>query len=395
MKIKSIREADVKDKVVLLRVDFNVPIEKGEVKDDIRMRRALPTIEHLLKENAKIVIMSHLGRPKGKTVKELMLDPVAKQLGKLIGKSVKKLDQCVGDEVEKAIKKMNPGDVILLENTRFYKEEEECEEKLCKQLAALGDIYVNDSFGTAHRKHASTYGIAKHIPAYAGFLIEKEVEKLSQLMKNVKKPLTIIIGGAKIDTKIGLIQNFLPKADYFLVGGGLANTFLAGAGFDVAESLYEPEKVELAREIMMEVEALREKLILPVDVIVADEIGDNVRTLDIPVEDVMGNMKILDIGTKTIAKFAEIIGKSKTVVWNGPIGLYEYAPFRRGTAQIGDAITENKELDTIIGGGDTLDAIRMLGFEEEEFTHVSTGGGAMLAFLEGGTLPGIEIVLKK
>lgn len=394
MKIRTLREADLKNKVVLLRVDFNVPLEDGEITEDTRMKRALPTIEYILEQNTKLIIMSHLGRPKGEVKEDLKLDPVAKHLSKLINRPVKKLDHCIGPDIEKAVKAMKPGDVVLLENTRFYKEEEKNDPEFSKKLSELGEIYINDSFGTAHRKHASTYGIAKHIPTYAGFIIENEVKQLTELSETKSRPVTIIIGGAKIDTKIGLIKNFLPKADYFLLGGGLANTFLAAKGFDVGESLYEPDQLDFAQEIIMDIEVLKEKMILPVDVIVADKIGDDVKTLDIPVEDVMGDMKILDIGTKSIKKFTEIIGKSKTVVWNGPLGLYEHKPFRRGTAQIGDALTMTKGLKTIVGGGDTLDALHDLGFEENQFTHVSTGGGAMLAFLEGTVIPGIEIVLK-
>lgn len=394
MKIRSLRQANLKNKRVLVRVDFNVPLAKGKITDDSRLVRTLPTIKYLLKKDAKIILLSHLGRPNGKKVKALKLNPVAKHLSQL-GVVVKKLDDCVGPAVEKAVAAMKPGQIIMLENTRFHKEEEKCDPAFSKQLARLGDLFVNDSFGTAHRAHATTYGIAKYLPTYCGLLLEKEINTLFKLMKKTKHPLALIIGGSKIDTKIGLIRNFIGKADYFLIGGGLANTFLAGAGYDIGKSLYERNKVELAREIMLEVEAFKENFVLPNDVVVADKISDQAKTLDLPIEDVMGNMKILDIGIKTLKKFHTLLHTAKTIVWNGPLGLYEKKPFSRGTLTIAKTLAtlKNKGIKTIIGGGDTVDAIKQLGISEKKFTHVSTGGGAMLEFLEGATLPGIKIVL--
>jgi phosphoglycerate kinase len=385
----------VAKKRVLIRVDFNVPVENGKILDDSRMLATLPTLKYLLSKKAKIVIMSHLGRPDGKKVKDLKMDPVAQHLSKLLKKPVIKMDECVGSKVEKTVAKMKPGEIVFLENTRFYKEEEKCDAKFSKQLASLGDVYVVDSFGTAHRAHASTYGVAKYLPAYAGLLMEKEVKTLTELMKKTVHPLTIIIGGAKIDTKIGLITNFLPIADYFLIGGGLANTFLAAEGFDIGQSLYEKDKVSTAQEILMEAEVLQDKFIIPTDAIVADEISDTAETLDLPVEDVMGDMKILDVGTKTLAKFVEAIKKSKTVVWNGPVGLFEKKPFGMGTKIIAQTLAKAKSCKTIIGGGDTVDALKHFGVSEKKFTHVSTGGGAMLEFLEGNKLPGVEIIFEK
>jgi phosphoglycerate kinase len=393
MKIRSIRQAKVTGKRVLMRVDYNVPLSNGKVSDDTRIRETLPTINFLLKKKAEIILMSHLGRPDGKVKKDMRLDPVAKQLSKLLKKKVTKLDDCVGPKVEKAVSAMKPGDVILLENTRFHAEEEKCDKAFSKQLAKLGDIYAVDAFGTAHRAHASTYGISLYLPAYAGFLMEKEVKVLSELMQKTKHPLTLIVGGAKIDTKIGLLKNFMDKADNILVGGALASTFLAAQGFDVGKSLCEKDKLDIAREIMLDAETLKKNFVLPEDVIVADEISDKAVALSVPDEDVEGNMQILDIGQKTIKNFLKIIWKSKTVVWNGPVGVFEKKPFAKGTSAIARALAGAKKTTTILGGGDTVDAINHLKISAKKFTHVSTGGGAMLEFLEGRELPGVKIIL--
>lgn len=394
MKVRSIRKLNVAGKRILMRVDFNVPLEKGKVMDDTRIKETLPTIKHLLQKKAKIVLMSHLGRPDGKNVKDLRLDPIAKQLSKLLNKPVKKLDNCVGEKVEKAVAEMKPGQIVLLENTRFHAEEEENDDKFSKQLAKLGDIFVVDAFGTAHRAHASTFGIAKYLPAYAGFLMEKEVTVLGNLMEKVKHPLTLIIGGAKIDTKIGLIKSFINQADYFIIGGGLANTFMAAEGFDVGKSLYEKDKIDLAQEIMMEAEAMKENFVLPEDVVVADEISDKAVTVTMPIEDVEGKMQILDVGKKSLIQYAKVLKKSKTIIWNGPVGLFEKKPFEHGTRAIARMLASLRGVQTILGGGDTVDAINHFGISEKKFTHVSTGGGAMLEFLEGKILPGVLIVLE-
>lgn len=392
MKIKSIKNLDLNGKKVLVRVDFNVPLEDGKVADDTRIQATLPTIHHLIENKAKVILMTHLGRPDGKVVDELKLDPVADYLSKLLSQPVRKLNECVGDKVKAAVDKMDPGDVIMLENTRFHIEEENCDENFSKQLADLGDIFIIDSFGTAHRKHASTYGIAKYIPAYAGLLMEKEINALTEITKETPSPLTIIMGGSKIETKIGLMRNFLNRTDYFLVGGGLANTFLSASGFNVGKSLYEADKTELAQEIMLESEVLEGEFLLPEDVIVADEISDDAKTLDLPVRDVIGDMQILDMGKKTLEKFEEVIAKSKTIIWNGPVGVFEKKPFSEGTRRIAQAVANAKDAKTIIGGGDTIDAIKEFGIDLNSFTHVSTGGGAMLQFLEGTELPGVKIV---
>lgn len=386
---------NLKGKRVLLRVDFNVPIDKRGVTDDTRIRETLPTIKFLLRKKAKVIVMTHLGRPEGHVVDSLKLDAVAACLKKLIGKKVEKLHNCVGKSVEAVVKKMKEGEIFLLENIRFHPEEEACEPKFTKALAKLGDIFVNDAFAACHRKHASVYGVAKHLPAYAGFLVEREIKFLTPLLSKFSKPLTLMVGGAKVDTKIGLLKNFFGKADFILIGGALANTFLAACGFDIGQSLFESEKLEKAREILMLAEKRGQNIILPHDVIVADEVTEYAKTLDLPLEDVEGNMKILDIGSKTRAHFTDIIASSKTIIWNGPMGLYEFSPFASGTKTIALCLAGLKgKTKTYLGGGDTIDALKRCNIPTKKFTFVSTGGGAMLEFLEGKKLPGIEVLTR-
>ncbi|MBP9718336.1 phosphoglycerate kinase [Candidatus Gracilibacteria bacterium] len=388
-KVKSL-----KGKRVLVRVDFNVPIDKKGVSDDTRIRETLPTLKHLIKQGARVIVITHLGRPEGKVVEKLKLDAVAKSLSKLLKKKVQKLNACIGPKVEAAIDKMKNGEVMLLENIRFYPEEETCEAAFTKALASLGDVFVNDAFAACHRKHASVYGIAKKLPSYAGFLIEQEMKNLAPLLAKPKHPFTLIVGGAKIDTKIGLIKNFIGKADHIIIGGALANTFLAAQGFDVGGSLYEKEKIVVAQEILMLAEKKHQHISLPEDVVVASEATEYATHLDVPAEDVEGDMKIFDIGVKTQKKFAKIIGASKMVVWNGPLGLYEFTPFRGGTSAVAKATAKvTGKAQTVIGGGDTLDALTRCKVARKKFTFVSTGGGAMLEFLEGKKLPGIEVLM--
>lgn len=397
MKIRTLNEIpEIKGKRILLRVDFNTPISKetGEIQDDTRIVESLNTINYLRLKGAKLIIMSHLGRPDGQVKEELRLTKVAKHLEKLIEIPVKKVDDVLGEKVKKAVEEMRDGDILMLENLRFHAEEEKCEPNFTKELANLGDIFVNDAFGTAHRRHASTAGLADHLPAYGGLLIEKEMKALSPLLTdNIARPLTMIFGGAKIDTKIGIIKNFINKADYFLVGGGLANTFLHAAGYNIGESLCEKDKQKLAQEIMLECEKDREKFILPKDVVVAEEISDNAETATVPIQDILGNMKILDIGKLTADRYCEVIERSGTVIWNGPVGVTEYKPFQQGSRMIADCLA-NHDCTSIVGGGDTADCIKRLNIPVEAFTHVSTGGGACIEFLEGKPLPGIEILKK-
>lgn len=394
MKIRTLKDlSSLKGKKVLLRVDFNVPLKKdGSVQDDTRMVESLPTIKYLQKKGAKIIIVSHLGRPDGKVKEELRLTKVAKHLQKILKKPVKKVDECIGEKVEKAISTLKDGQILMLENVRFHKEEEACEENFTKKLAALADIYVNDAFGTAHRRHASTAGVADYLKAYAGLLMEKEIKHLSPLLdKKIARPLTMIFGGAKIDTKIGIIQHFLKKADYFLMGGALANTFLYAAGHNVGGSLYEKDKKEVAVKIMKE--AGKEKFILPVDVVVSNEISDKAKTKNVSISDVAADMKILDIGKQSALNFCKILAKSKTVIWNGPLGLCEFKPFQKGTEVVGKFLAK-KKCTSILGGGDTADSLKRLKIKPTKFTHVSTGGGACIEFLSGEKLPGIEALRK-
>lgn len=395
MEIHKLSElTDLRGKKVLLRVDFNVPTDKsGEIQDDTRMQESLDTIRHLQEKGAKIIILSHLGRPDGEIKEELRLNKVGEHLAKLLSKPVKKLNECIGEEVKEAISEMSEGEIILLENMRFHKEEEECEENFTKELASLGEIFVNDAFGTAHRKHASTAGLADYLPAYAGLLMEREITALSPLVEGqIEKPLTMIFGGAKIDTKIGIIKHFLDKADYFLMGGALANTFLHAAGFNVGKSLYEADKTDVAKEIMSK--CPKENFLLPEYIVIANEISETADTTEISIENSNEESKILDIGEKTAKNFCEIIAKSKTVIWNGPLGLCEFKPFQEGTKIVGEFIAAKKDLTSIVGGGDTADALKRLDINENAFTHVSTGGGACIEFLSGEKLPGIEVLRK-
>lgn len=388
--IQTLKDASVKGKRVLLRVDFNVPIceKRRVVTDNTRIQASLPTIKYLVDYGAKVIVMSHLGRPNGTVKENLRLCKVAKELSKLSGHKIKKLDYLIGKDVEDEISKMKNGDIVVLENTRFYKEEELSDPKFVKKLAKLGDIFVSDAFGVVHRKHATTAGIADYLPAYAGLLLEKEIRGLTPLLRNPQRPLTLIVGGSKTATKIGVLKNFMDKADYFLIGGGLANTFLYATGYNIGKSLCEVDKKEVAREIMLEAEKKKRHFILPNDVIVASEISKDAKTLCVPVQDVEGDMKILDIGLMSVTRFLEVIKKSKTIVWNGPMGLSELKPFSNGTKQITKAVAQSDAV-TILGGGDTLEVIRKFGYSSDNFTHVSTGGGAMLEFLAGTELPGL------
>jgi phosphoglycerate kinase len=393
MDLKTIKEADVKNKKVLMRVDYNVPLDNGKVADDTRIKASLETIEYLIENDAKIILMSHLGRPKGNKDDKLSLKPVAEKLSKILKKDVDFADDCIGDLVKEKIDKMNKGDILMLENTRFHAEEKENDKEFSKKLAEHADIYVSDAFGTAHRAHASTEGVSKHLPSYAGFLIEKEIEALSPLLKDPDHPFLIIMGGAKIDTKLGVIKEYIGKADKILLGGGLANTFVYARGFDVGESLCEKDKIEEAREMMLTAENQGTEIIMPDDFVVADEVSEGAMAADIETGSIGGNMHMLDIGSNALENYIEILKEAKTIIWNGPVGLYEKKPFDRGTKEIAKALTK-VDAKTYIGGGDTLDALKRFDINQNKFTHVSTGGGAMLEFLEGKELPGIKILKK-
>lgn len=394
MECKSIKSAAIKGKRVLLRVDFNVPMSAGEVTDDTRIRAALPTIKHLRGQGARLILVSHLGRPKGTVKDELRLDPVARQLEKLLGAPVAKVDTAIGEEAQQAVSALKDGDVLLLENIRFYPGEEKNEPAFARELAQLADIFVNDAFGTAHRAHASTVGVADYLPAYAGLLMEREIQMLGQVLTASRRPFVAIIGGAKVSDKIGVIRNLLAKVDTLLIGGGMANTFLAAKGFDLGESKVEEDKLDLARELLAEAEDLGVQLLLPADVVVADAFSADAGQQIVKAElGVPKGWMALDIGPLARQQFAEAISKAATVVWNGPMGVFEFDAFATGTAAIAEAIADSKAF-SVVGGGDSAAALEKLG-KADAIDHISTGGGASLEFLEGKTLPGIAILLKE
>lgn len=383
MNKKTVRDVDLKGKRVLMRADFNVPLEDGKITDDTRIRAALPTIKYILDQGASLILMSHLGRPKGPDP-ALSLKPVAARLSELLGREVKMAPDCVGDEVKAMAEALKPGEVMLLENTRFHKGESKNDPEFAAQLAALGEIFVNDAFGTAHRSHASNVGVSQHLPAVAGFLIEKEIKFLSKATENPEHPYVVILGGAKVSDKIGVIENLLGKADTILIGGGMANTFFKAKGLEVGDSLVEDEALELARDLMTRAGG---KLVLPVDVVVADAFDNNANSKVVPVDAVEPGWRILDIGPQTVALFKEKLADAKTVVWNGPMGVFEMPNFAKGTFEIA-RILADLDAVTIIGGGDSASAVNQAGVANK-VSHVSTGGGASLEFLEGKVLPGI------
>ena len=391
--ILDLRDEDLKGKRVLVRVDFNVPLKNGVITDDRRIREALPTIKYLMDKGAKVILVSHLGRPKG-FQDDLRLDPVAKRLSELLGKPVKKLNDCIGEEVEREISNMKEGDVILLENIRFYKEEEANDPEFAKKLASLADLYVNDAFGTAHRAHASTAGVAQYIPGVAGLLMKKEIEIMGKALESPERPFICILGGAKVSDKIGVIKNLMNKVDGFLIGGGMMFTFLKALGYEIGKSIVEEDKLDLAREIMNMAKERGIQFLLPKDAVVVKEIKEDaltsIKDIDKFEKDDIG----VDIGPKTIELFREEILKAKTIIWNGPMGIFEIPAFANGTRKIAEAIAENRNCVSIVGGGDSAAAIQTLGLEDK-FTHISTGGGASLEFLEGKELPGVAVLQDK
>lgn len=392
MNLRTLRDAEnLSGKRVLVRVDFNTPIQAGIVANDTRIRVALPTLEFLRAAGAKIILLSHLGRPQGSVDEALRLDPAAAKLAELLGSPVKKLNDCVGASVEAEVAKMQPGEIMLLENTRFHAGEKTNDPAFAAALARLGDVFVDDAFGAAHRAHASNFGVAQILPSFAGFSLEKEIQSLSSVLLNPQKPLVVILGGAKIDTKIGVLRQFVTLADTILLGGGLANTFLAAQNFAVGASLYEPEKLETAREILALAEKFDCAIVLPSDAVCApdfDSPSQTFATTAIPAE-----QKMLDLGAESIRQFSEIIQNAGTVVWNGPVGVFEQPAFAAGTHAIITAAAATSA-DTILGGGDTLAALAQFAIPLTKFTHVSTGGGAMLELLENKKLPALAILEK-
>jgi 3-phosphoglycerate kinase len=390
---RTLKELEVKGKRVLVRCDFNVPLdENGNITDDRRIRSSLPTINYLIENGAKVILMSHLGRPKGEPNPKLSLAPVAKRLSELLGKEVifAKDDRVVSDEVKEIVSDMKEKDVVLLENTRFRKEETKNEEGFAKELASLGDIYVNDAFGTCHRAHASNVGVSNYLPSAVGFLVEKEITVMGKALENPERPFVAILGGAKVSDKIGVIENLLNKVDSILIGGGMSYTFLKAQGYEIGTSIVELEKLELANEIMKKANEKNVKLMLPVDVVVAKEFKNDTEFKTVPIDEIPADMMGMDMGQKSIEMFSEEIRKAKTVIWNGPMGVFEMENFKKGTEAIAKVLAEI-DATTIVGGGDSASAVEKAGLASK-MTHISTGGGASLEFLEGKVLPGIAAI---
>jgi phosphoglycerate kinase len=392
---KTVRDVEVEGKRILVRVDFNVPldIKTNLITDDSRIRAALPTIKYLIDHRAKVILCSHLGRPNGKVVEALRMGPVAQRLSQLINAPVSTASDCIGTDVEKAVDNLKSGEVLLLENVRFHAEEEANEPSFAQALAKLADIYVDDAFGTAHRAHASTVGIAKYLPAVAGLLMEKELETLSSILTNPAHPFGALLGGAKVSDKIGLIQNILGKVDLLLIGGGMAATFLKAQGYEVGTSLVEIDKQSLAHQLMEAAKQSGASLLLPTDVIVADSISAEAAGNAVPVANIQSNKYIVDIGPCTIELFSQQVSQCRTIFWNGPMGVYEIPQFARGTKAMVE-ILANLQATTIIGGGSTAEIVQEMNLTDK-MAHVSTGGGASLKFLEGKTLPGVAVLLDR
>lgn len=391
---KTVKDIDLSEKRVIMRADFNVPLDAQlNITDDTRIRAALPTIKHILDQKASLILMSHLGRPKGEVKKELRLDPVAKQLSKLLGVAVKKTNDCIGDEVKKAASSLKAGEVLLLENLRFHNAETKNNEEFAKQLASFAEVYVNDAFGTAHRAHASTAGITKFLPSVAGLLLEKEIYFLNSILKNPERPFVVVLGGAKISSKIGVVNNLLDKADSMLIGGGMVFTFLKSRGVNVGKSILEPEKEVEAFEIFKKAKNEEKELVMPPDILVSDEISDKAKTKVVDVNHIPDDMSGVDIGPKSVKLFKKKISEAKTIIWNGPMGIFEIDKFAQGTIEMAKAVASSKAT-SIIGGGDSVAAVNKFNLADK-ITHISTGGGASLEFLEGKALPGIEALEDK
>ncbi|MCD6568148.1 MAG: phosphoglycerate kinase [Dehalococcoidia bacterium] len=395
MEERSVREIDVRGKRVLLRVDFNVPLDvgTGSISDDHRIRASLPTIQYLVDCGAKVIICSHLGRPKGKVVEGLSLKPVAERLSRIMGLPVRMAGDCVGDEVKREARELEGGKILLLENVRFHPEEEANDPGFACSLAGLADVYVDDAFGTAHRAHASTVGVSRYLPSAAGFLMEKELDAMGNLLHDYEHPFACLIGGAKVSDKIGLLQNMLKKIDILLVGGGMAATFLRAEGYETGFSLVEKDKLNKARELLDDAHALHVSFRLPCDVLVSREIRKGSPCEVVPIESIPDDGCIVDIGPKTVELFCRKLTGCRTVMWNGPMGIYEIPEFSQGTKLMVDFISKLDAV-TVVGGGSSAEIVHQMGLSEK-MTHVSTGGGATLRFLEGTVLPGVEVLRKE
>ena len=387
---KMVTDFDVKGKKVLVRVDFNVPLKDGKVADDTRIKAALPTINYLLEHGAAVILSSHLGRPKGEAKPEFSLKPVAEYLSGLISAPVAFAEDCIGSKAVEAAAALKPGEVLVLDNTRFHAGEKKNDPEMAKALASLAELYVDDAFGTSHRAHASNVGVTDYLPAAAGFLLEKEIKYLGNTIADPKRPFVAILGGAKVSDKIGVIENLLDKADSILIGGGMANTFFKAQGYEMADSLVEEDALETAKMLLAKAGG---KLVLPVDVVIADDFSADANAKTMDLGDVPAGWRILDIGPKTVAAFDEIINKAGTVVWNGPMGVFEFDKFAKGTFAVADALAKSDAI-SIVGGGDSASAIKKSGLADQ-ITHISTGGGASLEMLEGKILPGLAALNDK
>ena len=391
---KSVRDIDVKGKRVLMRVDFNVPFDRnGGIADDTRIRAAVPTIMYLQEQGALVVLCSHLGRPDGKVVESMRLTPVAERLSQVLGQPVPKTDDCVGADAEAAAKALKPGEVLLLENLRFHPEEEKNDAEFAKKLASMAEVYVNDAFGTAHRAHASTVGVTKHLPAVAGFLMLAELQELGNILENPQRPMAAILGGAKISSKLGVIRNLLSKVDCLLLGGGMASTFLKAHGLPVGDSLVEDDQLEAANDILAYADIRGVPLLLPIDVVIADEFKADADHDTVSVNAIPDGWRVMDIGPDSLEAFSEALKDCKTVFWNGPLGVAEFPAFAEGSLAMA---MELADLDArvVIGGGETSAMVEQSGMGER-FAHISTGGGASLEFIEGKTLPGVAALMDK
>jgi len=391
---KTIREKDVAGKRVLVRVDFNVPLDAEQhIIDDTRIRAALPTINYLLQQRAAVILMSHLGRPDGRVVEKLRMTPVARRLGELLGQPVATAADCVGAEVEAAARALQPGEILLLENVRFHQAEEQNEVAFARQLAALGELYVNDAFGTAHRAHASTEGVARYLPAVAGFLMEKELNFLGSTLETPARPFAAIVGGAKVSDKIAVLERLISLVDVLLIGGGMANTFLKAEGYEIGDSLCEESKLTVARDLLTQAHKRGVRLILPADVVIADRFAASAEHKVVADKAVPRGWRILDIGPATVEAFRQALSNAQTIIWNGPMGVAEMPAFAQGTRAMVDILARRTAggAITIIGGGDSAATVEQAG-AADSMTHVSTGGGASLEFLEGRVLPGVAVL---
>jgi len=391
---RTVEDIDVADKRVLVRVDFNVPLNPdGTISDDSRIQACLPTINYLIEKHARVIVCSHLGRPKGKVVEGLKLAPVAKRLSELLGKPVEAATDCIGPDVEAAVASLQDGEVILLENLRFYAEEEANDRDFARALARLADVYVDDAFGASHRAHASVVGVAEYLPAVAGFLMEKELKALSSTLENPRRPFAAIIGGAKVAGKLGILENIIGKVDALLIGGGMVATFLKSKGHEVGASMVEDDKLDYIEQLTSRAKSLGVRLLLPQDVIVAEKLEAGFSPRVVPAEEIPAGWVIADIGPRTIEEFSRELKKCRTVVWNGPMGMFEIPQFAQGTCTLAKVLAD-LEATTVVGGGSTAEAVVEMGLADK-MSHVSTGGGASLKFLEGKVLPGVAVLQDK